>query len=168
MIRIGDKVRLINEESPLCGETGTVVPRRGMAPPEYYTVELSPGAHVNVSHKYLEKIKDGRISGWVGVDLDRTLAYYDEWRGVTHVGKPIPPMVEFVQNLLAQGEEVRIFTARCAPPNDYEDVVSAVGDWCEEHIGVRLAATCTKDMYCKAIYDDIAYRVEENTGRICV
>lgn len=108
------------------------------------------------------------VNGWIGVDLDRTLAHYDKWRGVTHIGKPIPPMVDFVKALLGHGEEVRIFTARCAPPNDYEEVEKAVGDWCEEHIGVRLAATCTKDMYCKTIYDDIAYRVEKNTGRLCI
>lgn len=32
-------------------------------------------------------------SGWIGVDLDGTLAVYDEWRGVSHIGAPVPAML---------------------------------------------------------------------------
>ena len=32
------------------------------------------------------------MSGWIGVDLDGTLAFYDMWRGMEHIGKPIPAM----------------------------------------------------------------------------
>jgi len=34
---------------------------------------------------------------WIGVDLDGTLAKYGEWRGVEHIGEPIPPMVDRVK-----------------------------------------------------------------------
>ncbi len=30
--------------------------------------------------------------GWYAVDLDGTLAFYDEWRGADHIGAPIIPM----------------------------------------------------------------------------
>ena len=42
------------------------------------------------------------MQGWVGVDLDGTLATYDEWRGIEHVGEPIAPMVERVKRWLAR------------------------------------------------------------------
>ena len=30
---------------------------------------------------------------WVGVDLDGTLAHWDGWKGVEHIGEPIQPMI---------------------------------------------------------------------------
>lgn len=29
-------------------------------------------------------------TGWIGVDLDGTLAIYDVWRGANHIGEPVP------------------------------------------------------------------------------
>jgi len=46
--------------------------------------------------------------GWVGVDLDSTLAFYDEWKGNDYIGKPIPEMVKKVKSLLDQGKQVKI------------------------------------------------------------
>lgn len=46
--------------------------------------------------------------GWIGVDLDGTLAHYDGWKGETHIGKPIPLMLARVKRWLAEGKEVRI------------------------------------------------------------
>ena len=51
-------------------------------------------------------------NGWIGVDLDGTLAYYDQWRGALHIGEPIPVMLERVKRWLDEGKDVRIFTAR--------------------------------------------------------
>jgi hypothetical protein len=34
------------------------------------------------------------MNGWIGVDLDGTLAFYDEWIGPEHIGAPIPGMVD--------------------------------------------------------------------------
>ena len=50
--------------------------------------------------------------GYIAVDLDGTLAFYDHWRGVEHVGEPIPAMVQRVRQWLSEGKDVRIFTAR--------------------------------------------------------
>ena len=37
-------------------------------------------------------------SGWIGVDLDGTLAEYHGWKGSEHIGPPIPLMVERVKS----------------------------------------------------------------------
>ena len=50
--------------------------------------------------------------GWIGVDLDGTLAYYDQWRGEHHVGEPILPMLDRVKKWLSEGREVRICSWR--------------------------------------------------------
>jgi len=115
-------------------------------------------------------------SGWVGVDLDGTLAHYGGWTG--GIGEPIQPMVELVKKLLAEGTEVRIFTARVAATgldvpgvgetlfNQVAEQTRLIQDWCEKHIGQRLHVTATKDFACIQIYDDRAIQVEFNTGRI--
>ncbi len=56
------------------------------------------------------------MNGWIGVDLDGTLARYDGWVGVMHVGDPVPAMLDRVQRWLEQGLDVRIFTARVSRP----------------------------------------------------
>ena len=48
------------------------------------------------------------MSGWIGVDLDGTLAEYHEWVGIHHIGKPIPLMLERVKKWLAQGKDAKI------------------------------------------------------------
>jgi hypothetical protein len=109
-------------------------------------------------------------SGWIGVDLDGTLAHYDRWRGSDHIGEPIPKMVERVKKWIGQGREVRIFTARvspeaCALNGEHPTAVaSAVQDWCEKHIGRRLIVTNSKDMAMVQLWDDRAVQVIPNTG----
>lgn len=106
--------------------------------------------------------------GWTGIDFDGTLAFYDHWRGPTHVGPPIKPMVDRVKALLAAGHEVRIFTARVATSDIAERdlIIRAIEDWCIEHIGQVLAVTCIKDMGMVRLFDDRAIQVETNTGRL--
>ena len=55
------------------------------------------------------------MDGWIGVDLDGTLAEYDKWVSPTHIGKPILRMVKRVQKWLAEGRQVKIMTARVYP-----------------------------------------------------
>ena len=52
-----------------------------------------------------------KMGGWIGVDLDGTLAEYGEFKGLYVIGDPIPKMVERVQRWLAEGWEVCIMTA---------------------------------------------------------
>lgn len=115
--------------------------------------------------------------GWIGVDLDRTLAYRKHDSGINTVGEPVQAMVERVKNWLNQGQKVKIFTARVAGlfepdarklyrrGDSAEVQVGLINEWCQKHIGQVLPVTAVKDSYCKEIWDDLAVRVEENTGR---
>lgn len=90
--------------------------------------------------------------GWYGFDLDGTLAVYDKWEGVDHIGKPVKHMVDLMRKMHAEGKVVKILTARVAPrsnteckPNPYFgelpvgfrlDVPHVLGEearfWCEK------------------------------------
>lgn len=104
--------------------------------------------------------------GWYGVDLDATLARYDGWVHHTHIGEPIPLMVERVQLWLRQGKDVRIMTARVAVEGKqaFSETVHAIRDWCKTHIGKELPITNCKDMGMIELWDDRARQVVENTG----
>lgn len=105
--------------------------------------------------------------GWIGVDLDRTLAHYDTWRGADHIGQPIVAMQRRVRKWLAEGREVRILTARVASTHQHEErvaAIDAIGDWCERHLGRRLRVTSEKDGSMLELWDDRAVAVDANTG----
>lgn len=105
---------------------------------------------------------------WIGVDLDGTLAHYDEWWGHLHIGAPIAPMVQRVKKWLSRGQDVRIVTARVGPGNELavDEIVNAIQDWTEEHIGARLPVTCSKDFNMVELWDDRCVAVASNTGQI--
>lgn len=105
------------------------------------------------------------MSGWIGVDLDGTLAEYHGWQGIEHIGKPVPAMVERVKNWLAEGREVRIFTARVFTGDLL--AIKAIEAWCQEHIGTVLKVTSVKDFGMIELWDDRAVRVVPNTGEPC-
>jgi hypothetical protein len=102
---------------------------------------------------------------WIGVDLDGTLAEYHRWMGIEHIGDPVPAMLERVKGWLAEGVEVRIFTARVCRPADRGAAIRRIGDWCEMHGLPRLQVTNTKDYGMIELWDDRAVRVEMNVGR---
>lgn len=107
-------------------------------------------------------------SGWIGVDLDGTLAVYDGWKGAEHIGEPIPAMVDRVVGWLLKGMEVRIFTARVSGERQgasVDETTKLIQDWAEQHIGFRLPVTCIKDFGMIELWDDRAVQVEKNTGR---
>jgi len=103
------------------------------------------------------------MNGWIGVDLDGTLAEYGGWKGPDHIGEPVPAMAFRVRNWIAQGREVRIFTARASVPEQ----VAPVQAWCLKHFGVALPVTNVKDFGMIELWDDRAIRVRENTGEPC-
>lgn len=104
------------------------------------------------------------MTGWIAVDLDGTLAHYTEWPVDGSIGAPIPRMIERVKAWLAEGRDVRIFTARIAPPNDGEQLLK-IEAWCEEHLGLKLPVTCQKDYGMIELWDDRCEQVIPNTGQ---
>lgn len=121
------------------------------------------------------------MSGWIGVDLDGTLAEYGAWRGPEHIGAPIAPMVARVKAWIAEGREVRIFTARVdgggvalamgnpdgEQVRDVDRVRAYIEAWCLEHIGTILPVTNVKDYGMVELWDDRAVRVRLNVGEPC-
>jgi hypothetical protein len=109
-------------------------------------------------------------TGWIGVDLDGTLAEYDKWKGPANIGAPIPLMLARVKKWLAEGADVRIFTARVSSDGtrlrDLEANVAraAIVHWCHEHIGRELPITNVKDYSMHQLWDDRAVQVVKNTG----
>ena len=103
------------------------------------------------------------MSGWIGVDLDGTLAHYDKWRGIDHIGDPIPKMLDRVQKWIDSGIEVRIFTARVHEP----EALPFIEDWLYKHGLGCLKVTNVKDFEMVELWDDRAIRVIPNTGVPC-
>lgn len=119
--------------------------------------------------------------GWIGVDLDGTLAVYDGWHGIDHIGEPVIAMVNRVKRWRAAGQTVKIFTARV----DGGEVAISMGDnngiahrnvaevrrhieqWCLKHIGEILPITNVKDYGMIELWDDRAIRVIANNGCPC-
>lgn len=128
--------------------------------------------------------------GWIGVDLDGTLAHYDHWRGADHIGEPVPPMLARVKAWIDAGDDVQIFTARVfgagmvVPPVPLIEVYGSVEAmrctgmqiddaivaahyiqvWCQKHVGRVLPVTCMKDYGMIQLWDDRAVQVVPNTG----
>ena len=100
---------------------------------------------------------------WIAVDLDGTLAEYHGWVGPEHIGNPVIPMVNRVCHWLAEGKEVRIFTARAG----VEEQIKPVQEWCLKHIGIVLEITNIKDFGMIELWDDRAIRVIFNKGEPC-
>ena len=108
--------------------------------------------------------------GWIGVDLDGTLAHYDGWIGIHHIGEPIAPMVDRVKRWRSEGREVRIFTARIdgglgsKEAEDVAEVRRFIEEWCAQHVGEVLPVTNVKDFGMIELWDDRAVQVRVNTG----
>lgn len=129
-------------------------------------------------------------AGWIAVDLDGTLADYSAgWRGAGVIGAPVPEMADRVRRWLAEGRQVRIFTARVWPITDvitdeydlesthirmhadhrWQEAAKAayaILEWAATHFGASLPITCVKDFAMVELYDDRAVQVEANTGRL--
>lgn len=116
--------------------------------------------------------------GWIGVDLDGTLAYLPDPGTVESIGEPIPLMLERVKKWLSEGREVRIVTARVGATGRIAEEASGLLDdvafaasqhkmiaaWCWKHIGQYLPITAQKDFAMIELWDDRAVTVEKNTG----
>ena len=103
--------------------------------------------------------------GWIGVDLDGTLAEYDGWQGIDHIGEPIPAMVNRVKDWVRTGQEVRIVTARVSGlPAERIAARQAIHNWCQQVFGRTFVVTNEKDFGMIELWDDRARMVQHNTG----
>ena len=130
--------------------------------------------------------------GWYGFDLDGTLAKYDKWEGIDHIGEPVKPMVDLIRKMHDEGKVVKILTARVAPkekpeikPNPYlenhltiespDDMPWAVHaeawtarefiqDWCYRVLGFVPDIVYQKDHLMLELYDDRVKQVVPNEG----
>lgn len=112
---------------------------------------------------FLAGYKQAESSKWIGFDLDGTLAEYDGWKGIEHIGDPIKSTVYKLKQHLENGDTVKIMTAR-ASGKDGEAAAKVIKEWCKEHIGQELDVTCEKDQDMLKLYDDKAEHVPENEG----
>lgn len=113
--------------------------------------------------------------GWIGVDWDRTMVEYHTnpqgYNALEH-GAFLWPMVQRVKNWLAEGREVRIFTARASgfdlSTEEGRAGLAAVVASIQAKLGEAgiqpLDVTCEKDYKCDQIWDDIAVSMRPNTG----
>ena len=106
------------------------------------------------------------MGGWIGVDLDGTLAEYHGWRGIEHIGKPIRLMCDRVRTWLEKGKDVRIFTARVSERDSGEMArcIFAIENFCLREFDERLPITNVKDFDMIQLWDDRAVQVVFNTG----
>lgn len=117
--------------------------------------------------------------GWIGFDLDYTAAMgHNPYRSDV-IGEPVHAMIELMLKLIAEGKRVKIFTARVCETGQRSPWSGEVANWeyvefqhnmidawCFKYLGLHLEVTCIKDFLCLEIYDDRAWRVEKNTGKI--
>jgi hypothetical protein len=101
----------------------------------------------------------------IAVDFDGTLVEYHGWKGVDHIGEVIPKMMARVQQWVAEGEEVVIFTARVSDGGDDGSLAAHhITDFLMQHGLGHLEITATKRKSFKEFWDDRAVQVVPNTG----
>lgn len=115
--------------------------------------------------------------GWVGVDLDGTLAEYNGWVGPHHIGNPIGRMVDRVVQWIKEGREVRVVTARVSPIKaDSQECRETIRAWLRVNVypkcpvwfnepqQMELVITHEKDHCMVELWDDRCVQVIPNTG----
>ena len=158
--------------------------------------EGGPGRKAGASCEGADMANDthGAVGvGWYGFDLDGTLAKYDGWKGIDHIGEPVASIVELMKKMVGSGLRVKILTARVSPrtkpedrPNPYlenhwcisnpADMPWAtknrwtarefIQEWCWRNLGFVPEITHQKDHLMLNLFDDRVTQVEPNTGRI--
>ena len=112
---------------------------------------LTPRQHINLS-----------ISGWMGVELDGTLAYHTAGQPLDVIGEPIAKMRMRVQQWLMTGMDVRLFTARASDPAQLPRIKA----WLKQHQLEKMKITCEKDFAMSQFWDDRAVHVITNNGQV--
>ena len=100
----------------------------------------------------------------IAVDLDGTLAYYDGWKGIEHIGPVIPEVANAMERAQKEGADVWIFTARVSDPNDSEQAGKYVRDWLIKNNFQFEGITAVKHKFFSEFWDDRAIQVIKNEG----
>jgi hypothetical protein len=120
---------------------------------------------------YLEKAKEEALKeyvisskekGWIGVDLDGTLAFHDANSPMIKIGDPVPLMLKRVKAMIEKGHRVKIFTARAQD----SDQILLIRKWLLNNGLPSLEITNIKDYNMIKLFDDRAVQVESNTGKL--
>lgn len=150
--QISPRIRLV-ESANLC-----YLFHMSMEPEDEFDVIQSPSPKPAMNETKYEQ-------PWIGVDLDGTLAYYDNWRGVDHIGMPIMPMLSRVKAWIDEGKRVKIFTARVSRGGDEGmRAHDCIKDWLKKFGLPDLEVTCVKDFAMVELWDDRCVQVVTNTG----
>ncbi|UCF36623.1 MAG: hypothetical protein JSU96_17685 [Acidobacteriota bacterium] len=98
---------------------------------------------------------------WIGVDLDGTLARYEPGKNPNHIGEPVPDMMQRVRCWLADGQSVKVVTARAVDPF----LKRTVQRWLRIHDLGNLEVTDRKDFGMTVLWDDRCIQVDRaNSG----
>lgn len=96
----------------------------------------------------------------IAVDLDGTLASQDETGGPADIGAPVARVLYEINEAIASGAEVSIFTSRVDPDEPgAEEARAAIEAWSYEHLGVVLPVTAVKRRAFTEFWDDKARAV---------
>ncbi len=132
---------------------------------------------ISILHEFIKKAKqeavreyslpsseeeENRSKGWIGVDLDGTLARSDTISTLNRIGDPVPKMLDRVKSMIEHGTRVKIFTARAGDPEQ----VQLIKAWLRKNEIPNLEVTNVKDYDMIRLYDDRAVQVVANTGEI--
>ena len=100
----------------------------------------------------------------IAVDLDGTLAHYDGWKGVGHIGAIIPSVANAILLAKKEGADIWIFTARVSDPKDAEEAGNAIVAYLNEN-GIPFdGLTAIKHKFFSEFWDDRAIQVIKNQG----
>ena len=130
--------------------------------PKTPAVDLSQAPAEPTPSERAPSTRPANQQGWIGVDLDGTLAEATSWQGISHIGPPVPLMMRRVQQWLSKGLRVKIMTARAGDPEG----VLATQAWLKANGLPELEVTDKKDFGMIELWDDRAIQVVQNRG-IC-
>ena len=130
--------------------------------PKKPAVDLSQAPAEPMPSERAPSTRPANQQGWIGVDLDGTLAEATAWQGMDHIGPPVPLMMRRVRLWLDRGLRVKIMTARAGDPVG----VAATQAWLKANGLPELEVTDKKDFGMIELWDDRAIQVVQNRG-IC-
>lgn len=100
----------------------------------------------------------------IAVDLDGTLAHYDGWKDINHIGAVIPSVKAALIDAQSEGAEVWIYTARVSDPEDALEARAHIAEWLVYNkINVQ-GITAVKMKCFTEFWDDRAIQVIKNEG----